>query len=141
MNTSIKKNIIAASPGILACAGLLLIVLIYGCHIVHHRTRHSRNNTTHSINVADEGSRTVSSDAPELRITELVQHGHILEIRGYSEPGAIVMINGEPAATIFDQNSFRHFVGPLSRGTTIITITSQTYQGGVSTEQLAFTIE
>jgi hypothetical protein len=141
MNISIKRNNITKFPRILACAGLLLIGLIYGCCIVHRRSGHSRNNTIHSVNTAEEDSRTVSSHAPELRITELVQHGHILEIRGYSEPGAIVMINGEPAATIFDQNSFRQFVGPLSRGTTIITITSQTYQGGVSTEQLAFTIE
>jgi hypothetical protein len=141
MNISIKRTNVADFSRILACAGLLLIGLIYACYIVYRRSQHSRNNTTHSLNVADEGSRTMSSHAPELRITELVQHGHILEIRGYSEPGAIVMINGEPAATIFDQNSFRQFVGPLSRGTTIITITSQTYEGGVSTEQLAFTIE
>src|SRR3954469_10820499 len=141
MNISFKGNNVAEFPRTLACAGFLLVGLIYACCIVNRRSQHSRNNTIHSINIADEGSRTVSSHAPELRITDLVQHGHILEIRGYSEPGAIVMINGEPAATIFDQNSFRQFVGPLSPGTTIITITSQTYQGGVSTEQLAFTIE
>src|SRR4051812_14744074 len=100
MNISFKGNNVAGFPRILACAGLLLIGLLYGCYIVHHRTPHS-GNTTHFINAAGEGSRTVSSHAPELRITELVQHGHILEIRGYSEPGTIVMINGESVATIF----------------------------------------
>ena len=51
------------------------------------------------------------------------------------------MINGEPAAIMFDGNAFRHFVGPLPHGTTIVSITCQNERGGVDTEQLAVTVE
>jgi hypothetical protein len=79
--------------------------------------------------------------APELQIGSVVRHGHIVEIKGSTEPGAVVMINGQPAATFFDGSSFRHFVGPLPDGTTIVTITIQNGQGGVTTRQLAVTVD
>jgi len=79
--------------------------------------------------------------APVLHVTSVVQHGRIVEIEGTTEPGAIVMINGHPAATIFDGNAFRHFVGPLRAGTSIISITCQNERGGVETQQLALTLE
>lgn len=78
---------------------------------------------------------------PMLRVTSIVQHGRIVEIQGTTDLGAIVMINGQPAATIFDGNQFRHFVGPLPAGTSIVSITSQNDQGGVNTQQMAVTVE
>lgn len=78
---------------------------------------------------------------PILRVTSIVQHGHIVEIQGTTEPGAVVMINGQPAATLFDGNQFRHFVGPLPAGTSIVSVTSQNDHGGVNTQQMAVTVE
>lgn len=78
---------------------------------------------------------------PMLRVTSIVQHGHIVEIQGTTEPGAVVMINGQPAATLFDGNQFHHFVGPLPPGTSIVSITSQNDHGGVNTQQMAVTVE
>jgi hypothetical protein len=78
---------------------------------------------------------------PTLRIDSVVQHGQIVEIDGSTDPGAIVMINGERAAVIFDHNSFHHFLGPLPSGTTIIAVTSQDEHGGVNTKQVAVTIQ
>lgn len=78
---------------------------------------------------------------PILHVTSIVQHGRIVEIEGTTDPGAILMINGQPAATIFDRSEFRHFVGPLPAGTSIVTITSQNDQGGVNTQQMAVTVE
>jgi hypothetical protein len=78
---------------------------------------------------------------PVLYITTVVQHGRIVEIEGMTEPGTIVMINGEAAATIFEGNAFRHFVGPLPAGTTMIAITCQNEHGGVNTQQLAVMLE
>ena len=49
--------------------------------------------------------------------------------------------NGEAAATIFEGNAFRRFVGPLSAGTTMIAVTFQNEHGGVNTQQLAVTLE
>ena len=79
--------------------------------------------------------------APVLYINTVVQHGRIVEIEGTTEPGTIVMINGEPATTMFEGNAFRHFVGPLPAGTTMIAITCQNEHGGVNTQQLAVTLE
>lgn len=79
--------------------------------------------------------------APTLRVTSILQHGHIVEIQGTTEPGAVVMINGQPAATLFDGNQFHHFVGPLPSGTSIVSITSQNDHGGVNTQQMAVTVE
>jgi len=79
--------------------------------------------------------------APVFHITSMVEHGRIVEIKGTTEPGTVVMINGQAAATIFDGNAFRHFVGPLPPGTTILSITCQNERGGVDTEQLAVTLE
>jgi hypothetical protein len=78
---------------------------------------------------------------PTLHVTSIVQHGRIVEIQGTTDRGAIVMINGQPAATIFDGNQFRHFVGPLPEGTNIVSITSQNDQGGVNTQQMAVTVQ
>ncbi len=79
--------------------------------------------------------------APALHISSLVQHGHILEVLGSTDPGAVVMINGQTASTVFEGNAFRHFLGPLPRGTIIVTVTSQDEQGGVNTQQMAVTME
>ena len=78
---------------------------------------------------------------PALHITSLVQHGDIVEIQGSTDPGAVVMINGENAPIIFGENEFRHFLGPLPFGTTVITVTSQDERGGVNTQQIAATIQ
>ena len=78
---------------------------------------------------------------PILHVNSIVQHGRIVEIEGTTDPGAVVMINGQPAVTIFDRNEFRHFVGPLPAGTSIVTITSQNNRGGVDTQQIAVTVE
>ena len=79
--------------------------------------------------------------APTLRITDVVQHGRIVEIKGATDAGTVVMINGQAVASIFPENTFRHFLGPLPRGTSIVTITCQDEQGGVNTQQLAVTLE
>jgi hypothetical protein len=101
---------------------------------------------SHAINRTRAGTPPASfgisvPPAPILHITTVVQHGRIVEIEGTTEPGSIVMINGQAAATIFEGNSFRHFVGPLPAGTTMIAVTCQNERGGVNTQQLAVTME
>ena len=93
------------------------------------------------------GVPTYATSAPELqhsptlRITDVVQHSRIVEIKGSTDAGAVVMINGQPVTSIFPENTFRHFLGPLPGGTTIISITSQDERGGVNMQQLALTLE
>lgn len=120
----------------------LLIVVAVGClyrSYANHVQRSQRNTPKTASKLGSSG--VSAQPAPALHINSVVQHGHIVEIEGSTEPGAVVMINGETAPTIFGGNAFRHFVGPLPSGTTIITVTSQDEKGGVNTQQIAATID
>jgi len=83
----------------------------------------------------------VPPTVPALHIDSVIQHGHIIEISGSTDPSAVVMINGQTASGIFGASQFRQFLGPLPSGTTIITVTAQDEQGGVNTQQIAATIQ
>lgn len=62
------------------------------------------------------------------------QHGHMLEVKGRTEPGARVMVNSQEVALIAGDGSFHHFTPPLPTGENIITVTAQTAKGAVHTE-------
>ncbi len=98
--------------------------------------------------VGDNGKESVESDknrftvvpkgADKVNITlelePLVQHGHVIEIRGRTEPNARVMVNGQEVAVIGSDGKFFHFTSPLPTGINILTITAQNRRGGVHTE-------
>jgi hypothetical protein len=75
-----------------------------------------------------------------LEVGDLVQHGHVIEVRGRTERGARVMVNGQEAVTDVD-GSFHHFTSALPTGDNIITVTAQNSKGGVSTKQQTVTIQ
>lgn len=105
---------------------------------------HRASKATSAANVSHETELLANQPAPlgpDLQDVSVVHHGRIIEVKGATDPGAIVMINGEPAATFFDRNTFKHFVGPMRSGTSILTITAQNDRGGVTTRQLAVEIE
>lgn len=62
------------------------------------------------------------------------QHGHMIEVRGRTEPSARVMVNSQEVALIAGDGSFHHFTPPLPTGENIITVTAQNAKGGVHTE-------
>jgi hypothetical protein len=103
----------------------------------------SAGRNQQNLNHAQSKVKSVGlpSPIPALHIDSLIQHGHIIEISGSSDPSAVVMINGQTASKIFGANRFRQFLGPLPSGTTIITVTAQDEQGGVNTQQIAATIQ
>lgn len=128
-----------ASRTLAVCAGLLLVGSLFTMWL---KSRDRRYSGTQASSAAQPSNAPVGvlPRPPRLEVASVVEHGHILEVKGVSDPGAIVMINGEPAAVVFPGNSFKHFLGPLPSGTTIITITSQNDQGGVNTRQIAFNV-
>jgi hypothetical protein len=103
----------------------------------------SASRNQQNLNNAQSKVKFVESPppSPALHIDSVIQHGHIIEISGSTDPGAVVMINGQTASTIFGANGFRQFLGPLPSGTTIITVTAQDERGGVKTQQIAATIQ
>ena len=64
-----------------------------------------------------------------LEVDTMMQHGKIFEIRGHTEPGARVMVNGQEAL-VGPEGKFSHFTNPLPPGENLITITAQNTKGG-----------
>jgi hypothetical protein len=70
-----------------------------------------------------------------LELRPLVQHGHVIEIQGRTEPAARVMVNGHEVPIIASDGTFHYFTPPLPNGESLITVTAQNAHGGVNTLQ------
>ena len=75
------------------------------------------------------------SEAIDLELDPFVQHGHVIEVVGKTLVGARVMVNGREVPMIASDGTFRYFTPPLGTGESVITVTAQTAQGGVNTQQ------
>ena len=70
--------------------------------------------------------------------TEL--HGNVVEISGHTEPGAALIINGEPVADIRGDGTFKYFTAPLTRGSQTIVITGQNRRGGTAIKRVEIVV-
>jgi Glucodextranase, domain B len=78
------------------------------------------------FNVVPKGTGTLALDL------DYVQLGHVIEVKGRTEPNARVMVNGQDAVVNSD-GSFHHFTNPLPTGENVITVTAQNAKGSVNT--------
>jgi hypothetical protein len=76
-----------------------------------------------------------------LDLEPLTQHGHVIEVRGKTEIGARVMVNGREVPMVTDDGTFHYFTPPLPNGESMITITTQNSRGGVNTRQQKIVIQ
>ncbi|HXX02093.1 MAG TPA: hypothetical protein VEJ00_12830, partial [Candidatus Acidoferrales bacterium] len=76
-----------------------------------------------------------------LELDPFVQHGHVIEITGKTQTGARVMVNGSEVPLVTGDGSFHYFTPPLPTGEAVITVTAQTAQGGVNTQQKKIIIQ
>jgi len=74
----------------------------------------------------------------EVGSTEL--HGNVVEISGRTEPGAALIINGEPVADIRSDGTFKYFTAPLSRGDQTIVMTGQNRRGGTAIKRVEIVV-
>src|SRR5216683_8343709 len=74
----------------------------------------------------------------EVGSTEL--HGNVVEITGRTEPGAALIINGEPVADIRGDGAFKYFTAPLTRGSQTIVLTGQNRRGGTAIKRVEIMI-
>ncbi len=81
------------------------------------------------------------SEAIELELDPFIQHGHVIEITGRTQTGARVMVNGSEVPMIASDGSFHYFTPPLPTGEAVVTVTAQTAQGGVNTQQKKIVIQ
>ncbi|GAC1429000.1 MAG: hypothetical protein NVS1B11_09040 [Terriglobales bacterium] len=117
----------------------LLILGVPALIIIGLSIRH-KGATSVVSHQAHPQTSSVGPHEPRLSIDSVLQHGHIVEIKGATEPDATVLINGKKVAVIFEGSTFKHFVGPLSSGETLLTITAQNLNGGVATKQVWISI-
>ena len=74
-----------------------------------------------------------SSSSLALNLDELIQHGHVIEVVGKTEPTARVMVNGDEVPMVSGDGSFHYFTPPMPAGESVITVTAQNAKGGVNT--------
>ena len=67
-----------------------------------------------------------------LEIDSTQLHGRVVEIIGRTEPGAALIVNGQPVPNIAPDGSFRHFTEPLTPGEHTIVVIGQNRRGGTA---------
>jgi hypothetical protein len=86
-------------------------------------------------------SKGKAIEAIMLELDPFVQHGHVIEVTGKTQVGARVMVNGSEVPMIAADGTFHYFTPPLPAGEAVITVTAQTAQGGVNTQQKKIIIQ
>jgi len=80
-------------------------------------------------------SKGKQTEAINLELDPFVQHGHVIEVTGKTVNGARVMVNGREVPMITTDGTFHYFTPPMPTGESVITVTAQTAQDGVNTQQ------
>jgi hypothetical protein len=86
-------------------------------------------------------SKDKQTETIALDLDPFVQHGHVIEVTGKTQTGARVMVNGSEVPMLGNDGSFHYFTPPLPTGEAVITVTAQTAQGGVNTQQKKIIIQ
>jgi FecR protein len=86
-------------------------------------------------------SKGKQTEAIQLELDPFVQHGHVIEVTGKTQTGARVMVNGSEVPMLNPDGGFHYFTPPLPTGEAVITVTAQTAQGGVNTQQQKIIIQ
>jgi hypothetical protein len=81
------------------------------------------------------------TESIELDLDPFIQHGHVIEVTGKTQIGARVMVNGHEVPMLSGDGTFHYFTPPLETGEAVITVTAQTAQGGVNTQQKKIIIQ
>jgi Glucodextranase, domain B len=97
--------------------------------------KESIESETYKFTVVPKGTGSLA-----LELGDFVQMGHVIEVKGHTEPNARVMVNGQEAVVGSD-GAFRHFTNPLPTGENLITVTAQNAKGGVNTVTRPVTIQ
>ncbi len=100
--------------------------------------KESAESERNRFTIIPRGKQTA---AINLELDPFIQHGHVIEVTGKTETGARVMVNGREVPMITTDGTFHYFTPPLPTGEAVITVTAQTAQGGVNTQQKKIIIQ
>ena len=100
--------------------------------------KESLESEKNRFTIISKGKQTESID---LELDPFIQHGHVIEVAGKTQVGARVMVNGREVPMVTTDGTFHYFTPPLVTGEAVITVTAQTAQGGVNTQQKKIIIQ
>ena len=100
--------------------------------------KESMESEKNRFTIIPKGKQT---EAIDLELYPFIQHGHIIEVTGKTQVGARVMVNGREVPMFSADGTFHYFTPPLTPGESVITVTAQTAQGGVNTQQKKIIIQ
>jgi hypothetical protein len=75
-----------------------------------------------------------------LEITGTQIHGRVAEIIGRTEPGAALIVNGQPVPIIAADGTFRHFTEQLEPGQHTIVIVGENRRGGTAQQKVTIVV-
>ena len=100
------------------------------------KKRTSEVSDTYKFTLVAQGK--MQAMALEIDSTQL--HGRVAEIIGHTEPGAALIVNGQPVPNIAADGNFRHFTEPLTPGEHTIVVIGQNRRGGTATKQISIVV-
>ncbi len=100
--------------------------------------KESMESEKNRFTIISKGKQT---EAIDLELDPFIQHGHVIEVAGKTQVGARVMVNGREVPMVTTDGTFHYFTPPLVTGEAVITVTAQTAQGGVNTQQKKIIIQ
>ena len=75
-----------------------------------------------------------------LEIEGTQMHGRVAELIGKTEPGAALIVNGQPVANISPDGTFRHFTEPLEPGEHTLVVVGSNRRGGTATQKVSIVV-
>jgi hypothetical protein len=102
------------------------------------QTKESAESEKNRFTIISKDKQTA---AIPLELDPFIQHGHVIEVTGKTQNGARVMVNGSEVPMLTGDGTFHYFTPPLQPGEAVITVTAQTAQGGVNTQQKKIIIQ
>jgi hypothetical protein len=75
-----------------------------------------------------------------LEIEGTQMHGRVAELIGKTEPGAALIVNGQPVANIATDGTFRHFTEPLEPGEHTLVVIGSNRRGGTATQKVSIVV-
>ena len=100
------------------------------------RKQTSEVSTTFRFTVVTQGK----SQDMVLEIESTQLHGRVAEIVGRSEPGAALIVNGQPVPNIAPDGMFRYFTEALEPGQHTIVVIGQNRRGGTAKQQVSIVV-
>ncbi len=75
-----------------------------------------------------------------LEIEGTQMHGRVAELIGKTEPGAALIVNGQPVANISQDGTFRHFTEPLEPGEHTLVVIGSNRRGGTAEKKISIVV-